>query len=39
MSDLRIRTIDEGNLETVIAEDVHFEGERPSQTQSSSRVR
>jgi cytoskeletal protein CcmA (bactofilin family) len=27
MSDLRIRTIDEGNLETVIAEDVHFEGE------------
>jgi cytoskeletal protein CcmA (bactofilin family) len=27
MSDLRIRTIDEGNLETVIAEDVAFEGE------------
>ncbi len=27
MSDLRIRTIDEGNLETVIADDVEFEGE------------
>ncbi len=27
MSDLRIRSIDEANLETVIAEDVDFEGE------------
>lgn len=27
MSDFRIRTIDEANLETVIAEDVNFEGE------------